>query len=120
MKLNCRFKYKIQNEKRKFTDNNGNDTVLCIVTIPFLCTDHWPLGTYTIPKPKSGCPHADGITWKEAWRYQDLENDANQGSKFSSNFHMDAKIMNNDIRRGFCTNFNKDVQEPWPEGKLIL
>ncbi len=70
-----------------------------------------------MPKPKSGCPHTDKITWNESWRYQDLENDAKQGSKFSSNFHMDAKIINNDIKRGFCTTFNEDVQEPWPEGK---
>ena len=83
-------------------------------------TDHWPSGSYTMPKPKSGCPHTDKTTWKEAWRFQDLENDAKQGSKFSSNFHMDAKIVNNDLERGFCTNNNQGVQEPWPVGSYCL
>ena len=70
-----------------------------------------------MPKPKSGCPNSKKHTWKEAWRFQDLENNVTQGSKFSSNFHMDAKITNNDITRGFCTSFNENVQEPWPRGK---
>jgi hypothetical protein len=83
----------------------------------FPFTDHWPLGSYTMPKPKSGCPHTNNITWKESWRLQDLENDAKQRSKFSSNFNMDAKIINNDLKRGFCTIINEGVQEPWPQGK---
>ena len=78
------------------------------------------MGTYTMPRPKSGCPHSTNLTWQEAWRFQDLENDAKQGSKLSSNFHMDAKITNNDITRRFCTSSNNDVQEPWPRGKRGL
>ena len=92
-----------------FTDHNKS---FCF----FVDVDHWPLGSYTMPKPKSGCPHTGKTTWKEAWRFQDLENDAKQGSKFSSNFHMDAKIVNNDLERGFCTNSEQGVQEPWPVG----
>lgn len=88
-----------------------------IVFVSALCSDDWPLGTYTVPKPKSGCPNSKKHTWEEAWRFQDLENNVTQGSKFSSNFHMDAKITNNDITRGFCTSFNENVQEPWPRGK---
>lgn len=70
-----------------------------------------------MPKPTSGCPNSKKHTWQDAWRFQDLENDSKQGSKFSPNFHMDAKITNNDITRGFCTSFNENVQEPWPRGK---
>lgn len=29
----------------------------------------WPFGTYTLVKPKSGCPP----DWLEGWRYQDTE-----------------------------------------------
>ena len=82
--------------------------------------DHWPLGSYTMPKPKSGCPYTKVNTWQESWRYQDLENNAKQGSKISSNFHMDARLINNDIFRGFCTSSNDNVQEPWPQGKLTV
>lgn len=86
----------------------------------YFLTDYWPLGSYTLPKPKSGCPHTAKNSWIEAWRYQDLENDVKQGSKFSSNFHMDAKIVNNDIIRTFCTSLNATVQEPWPNGKVNI
>lgn len=29
----------------------------------------WPFGTYTLVKPKSGCP----ANWMEGWRFQDNE-----------------------------------------------
>ncbi|XP_046841756.1 uncharacterized protein LOC124435755 isoform X2 [Xenia sp. Carnegie-2017] len=80
----------------------------------------WPLGSYTLPKPKSGCPNTASLTWKEAWRFQDLENDARQESNFSTHFHMDANLRNNDIKRSFCTSLNENVLEPWPKGSYCI
>ena len=34
----------------------------------------WPFGTYTLVKPKSGCPPG----WLEGWRRQDNENSVNR------------------------------------------
>ncbi|VDI03145.1 Hypothetical predicted protein [Mytilus galloprovincialis] len=36
----------------------------------------WPSGTYTLIKPKSGCPS----NWKIGWRHQDNEDNNNQNS----------------------------------------
>ncbi|XP_074610958.1 uncharacterized protein LOC141865538 isoform X3 [Acropora palmata] len=33
----------------------------------------WPGGTYGIPKPKAGCPSADGFEWQQGWRSQDSD-----------------------------------------------
>ena len=80
----------------------------------------WPSGSYSLPKPLSGCPKF----WKEGWLKQDLENDAIHEStkfpsKFSYNFHMNASIsMNEFVERTFCTKDNDtSVARLWPKGK---
>ena len=44
----------------------------------------WPFGTYTLVKPKSGCPSG----WQEGWRRQDSEDGRNRNSlSFGHHFY---------------------------------
>ena len=85
--------------------------VVCIL-------DPWPSGSYSLPKPMSGCPKL----WEEGWLKQNLEDDAKEKSQFSSNFHMNASIssMNNKefLERTFCTKVTHTTiwNIPWPKG----
>ncbi|XP_028403903.1 uncharacterized protein LOC114526488 [Dendronephthya gigantea] len=80
--------------------------------------DMWPSGSYSLPKPISGCPNS----WKEGWLRQHLdEHSEAMQSSFSSNFHMNATLVRNVfLEREFCTKIsaNPDSQEniPWPKG----
>ena len=75
----------------------------------------WPLGTYGLPKPVSGCP----ANWQDGWIKQDLEN-SNPRSEFSVdlNLHMEATLTGGDIRRSFCFKTSTDTTKSWPAGKL--
>jgi hypothetical protein len=83
-------------------------------------SDSWPSGSYSLPKPLSGCPKL----WKEGWLKQDLKDDAKKDwefqSKFSSNFKMDATIIRKEfVERTFCTkvaNTFDAVWIAWPKG----
>ncbi|XP_046849368.1 uncharacterized protein LOC124442889 [Xenia sp. Carnegie-2017] len=93
----------------------------------------WPTGEYSLPKPITGCPDD---SWKEGWLRQEMENDdindtVNVKSKFSSNFHMNASIVNGTegrqyefVDREFCTKSltfrNKTSWKYWPKGMYCI
>ena len=44
----------------------------------------WPFGTYTLVKPKAGCPTG----WLEGWRHQDMEDRDNEnGLAYDHHFY---------------------------------
>ena len=87
-------------------------------------SDLWPSGSYSLPKPKSGCPDS----WREGWLRQDLEDDAissnTSRSKFSPHFHMNATIVKREyIDRTFCTKVDEGTEtlhrRHWQEGMIL-
>lgn len=82
----------------------------------------WPAGTYGIPRAQSGCPSSFGFTWRTGWRYQDTS-DFFPSNKHSNNFHLDASVDKNNLKRAFCmkTDKAKDASRPrWPKGKYCI
>lgn len=82
----------------------------------------WPAGTYGIPRAQSGCPSSFGFTWRTGWRYQDTS-DFFPSNKHSNNFHLDASVDKNNLKRAFCmkTDKAKDASRPrWPKGISFL
>ena len=78
----------------------------------------WPVGTYGIPKPVSGCPMTDGFQWKTGWRSQDT-NGANSNNSKSMEFHLDGSADETKVNRSFC--IKKDPTKTqnrtaWPPG----
>ena len=95
-------------------------TLILYISSSHQYLDSWPSGSYSLPKPLSGCPKF----WKEGWLRQDLEDDAIKNmkfqSKFSLNFHMNAGIVEKEfVDRTFCTkvtNAFSTVWNLWPKG----
>lgn len=48
----------------------------------------WPSGTYTLVKPRTGCPRG----WSEGWRFQDTEDKDNKNA-LSIGHHFFGKKM---------------------------
>ncbi|XP_015754347.1 PREDICTED: uncharacterized protein LOC107333994 isoform X2 [Acropora digitifera] len=61
----------------------------------------WPAGTYGIPKPKTGCPNADGFQWMTGSRSQDTNENESKNKK-SASFHLDAVVNKKNVERSFC------------------
>ncbi|XP_063443365.1 uncharacterized protein LOC134723749 [Mytilus trossulus] len=76
----------------------------------------WPSGSYTLVKPKTGCPTG----WHEGWRKQDNE-DKNNSNELPSEHHFYGTFGSN-MKFYYCT---KDQQTPsgtqsWPNGNYCI
>jgi len=82
----------------------------------------WPAGTYGMPKPKTGCPTADGFQWMTGSRSQDTNGDESKNRK-SASFHLDAVVDKKKVERSFClkTSTAKDENRTiWPSGQYCI
>lgn len=82
-------------------------------------TSKWPAGTYGLPRAQSGCPSSNQFTWRTGWRYQDTEDFLPSNAR-SSNFHLDASVDKNNLKRSFCmkTDTSADTSRTiWPKGR---
>ena len=76
----------------------------------------WPEGTYSLPRPITGCPP----NWKEGMRYQDTENVLNSNQK-SSLYHLSGSIDKHGIRQEFCTKLDPQTGKgDWPSGQYCI
>ncbi|XP_048743295.1 uncharacterized protein LOC125656753 isoform X1 [Ostrea edulis] len=76
----------------------------------------WPRGTYTLVKPRTGCPRG----WHEGWRHQDNE-DSNNKNYLIPRHHF-AGSFGKDMRFHYCT---KDPHKGsrkgnWPRGNYCI
>lgn len=82
----------------------------------------WPGGTYGLPRAQSGCPSSNQFTWRTGWRYQDTE-DIFPSNARSSNFHLDASVDKNNLKRSFCIKTDTSANTSrtiWPKGKYCI
>lgn len=82
----------------------------------------WPLGTYGLPMPISGCQEGSGFPWHKGYRYHDTENKKGSNS-WSKPFHISGPVWRNDMYQKFCmktqergTSYDMD----WPRGQYCL
>lgn len=93
---------------------------LQFVPSKFTASTKWPSGTYGIPRAQSGCPSSSGFKWRTGWRFQDTQ-DIFPSNAHSGNFHLDASVDKNNLKRSFCmkTDTTDDSTRPqWPKGKV--
>ncbi|XP_056001799.1 uncharacterized protein LOC130048773 [Ostrea edulis] len=84
----------------------------------------WPKGTYTLVKPKSGCPSG----WLEGWRNQDNEDYVNRNSvtynadNYQHHFFGIDGTHPKNINISYCTKDPNDVNEEgnWPKGSYCI
>lgn len=82
----------------------------------------WPVGTYGLPRAQSGCPAAVAFQWRVGWRFQDTEDNFPDNRK-SADFHLDASVSRNNLKRHFCTKTDSTsdtARLPWPKGQYCI
>lgn len=70
---------------------------LFIAAIPLAIPVTWPKGTYSLAKPKAGCPSGE-FTWYEGWRLQDTETQTGDNA-WSVNNHFAGENFAYIVRR---------------------
>ncbi|CAC5410107.1 unnamed protein product [Mytilus coruscus] len=77
---------------------------------------HWPKGTYTLVKPKTGCPSR----WKEGWRLQDNEDRRNSNS-ITPGHHFYGSFGRN-MKFHYCTKDEHVISGHynWPRGNYCI
>ncbi|XP_062582886.1 uncharacterized protein LOC134244648, partial [Saccostrea cucullata] len=90
-------------------------TVIFSLAAPTLQVS-WPQGTYTLVKPKSGCPTG----WLEGWRLQDNEDSRNRNF-ITPGHHFEGRFDKN-MRFYYCTrNPNQfSNRQYWPNGNFCI
>ncbi|XP_786957.3 uncharacterized protein LOC581886 [Strongylocentrotus purpuratus] len=76
----------------------------------------WPVGTYGLPKPNSGCPTG----WSEGYRYHDTEDD-NPGNQWSDPLDLDGTWGQANMEYNFCMKTQSSLDgEAWPAGSYCI
>ncbi|XP_048743790.2 uncharacterized protein LOC125657178 isoform X1 [Ostrea edulis] len=93
--------------------------ILLICSISVISAVKWPRGTYTLVKPKSGCPSG----WLQGWRYQDNEDDSNQNRvTYGHHFFGISGSSPNYMNVSYCTKDLDDCNSEgqWPSGNYCI
>nr|XP_022296352.1 uncharacterized protein LOC111106113 [Crassostrea virginica] len=87
-----------------------------IFTTKIAALVEWPFGTYTLVKPKAGCPSG----WLEGWRHQDNEDDDNQ-NRMSYGHHFYGDFGRN-LNFSYCTRDPNEFsgRRYWPSGNYCI
>lgn len=101
--------------RQSLMEKPGICLVLCLIAGVTFAVD-WPIGTYTLVKPRSGCPP----DWMEGWTDQDNEDSHNSNSM--SYGHHFAGSFGGNMKFYYCTkNPNIGVNGGlWPGGNYCI
>ncbi|XP_048731677.2 uncharacterized protein LOC125648716 [Ostrea edulis] len=95
------------------------EAVLLVCFVSTVSAVKWPEGTYTLVKPKTGCPTG----WLEGWRYQDNEDDDNK-NQLEDQHHFFGIIGTHprDMNFSYCSKDPNDVNAEgnWPSGDYCI
>lgn len=81
----------------------------------------WPEGTYSLAKPKTGCP-AGAFTWYEGWRLQDTETQTGDNA-WSAGNNFAGTLAKDMFTLEFCTkgeNKPTEFDRSWPRGDYCI
>lgn len=77
----------------------------------------WPLGTYGLPKTKSGCPR--GYFWNEGTRFHHTEG----SNSWSNPYDLAGRVAGGGMEQKFCMKTiekTSDYSLPWPKGQYCI
>jgi len=80
----------------------------------------WPVGTYGLPKAKSGCPK--GTFWHSGTRYHDTEDDGSN-NYWSNPYDLAGYIGKDNMQQKFCMKTRTETSKynlPWPKGQYCI
>ncbi|XP_048731680.1 uncharacterized protein LOC125657180 isoform X2 [Ostrea edulis] len=93
--------------------------ILLICSISVVSGVKWPRGTYTLVKPKAGCPSG----WLEGWRYQDNEDGDNKNQiEHGHHFFGISGTNPRNLKLSYCTKDPNDFNDEgfWPSGNYCI
>ncbi|KAJ7378957.1 hypothetical protein OS493_019656 [Desmophyllum pertusum] len=80
----------------------------------------WPVGTYGLPMPKSGCPKGTKFPWHVGTRFHDTENFWAK-NYWSTPYDLAGKVYKNDMEQKFCMKTQVgDSGISWPMGQYCI
>ncbi|XP_063442712.1 uncharacterized protein LOC134723013 [Mytilus trossulus] len=90
--------------------------LILILVVSTAYAVQWPKGTYTLVKPKYGCPTG----WKEGWRKQDNEDHGN--SNFITSGHHFFGDFGRNMKFYYCTKDEHIISgtQHWPRGTYCI
>ena len=89
-------------------------------TVRIMIPNEWPDGTYSLPRPRSGCPSVG--SWHSGWRYHDTE-DSDSNNYFSSPLTLAGSFERNNLKVEYCTKTyytSNDYGIQWPKGSYCI
>lgn len=113
--------YQRKNLEKAITEYPGLLGAKSPISNPVAIPVTWPMGTYSLPKPKNGCPAGD-FTWYEGWRMQDTETQSPDNA-WSINNHFAGKLEVGAFQLEYCTKGEKsptDFDRHWPNGDYCI
>ncbi|XP_048743795.1 uncharacterized protein LOC125657184 [Ostrea edulis] len=103
----------------KMGDFTARNAIFLLCFVAFTSAVKWPRGTYTLVKPKTGCPRG----WLEGWRWQDNE-DKNNKNQIEDGHHFFGISGNNprNLNFSYCTKDPNDFNDEgyWPSGNYCI
>ncbi|OPL21662.1 hypothetical protein AM593_03994, partial [Mytilus galloprovincialis] len=77
----------------------------------------WPTGSFSLPKPKSGCPSG----WDEGYRFQDNEDNSNNNRVTLGSTHHFYGIFGVNTKMYYCTKTTySGSSDSWPKGNYCF
>ncbi|KAH3701576.1 uncharacterized protein LOC127860098 isoform X2 [Dreissena polymorpha] len=113
--------YMRKNLEQAITEYPGLAGAVPPASSPLAIPVTWPKGTYSLAKPKSGCPAGD-FTWYEGWRLQDTETQSPDNA-WSLNNNIAGKLEVSQLQLEYCTKGESeptDFDRHWPKGDYCI
>ena len=82
----------------------------------------WPLGTYGLRMPVSGCPTSPGVTWETGYCLYDTD-DWSPVNDWSTGTHLKGPHWENDMYEHYCmktVDRLSECEEDWPLGEYCV
>ncbi|KAJ7378967.1 hypothetical protein OS493_019666, partial [Desmophyllum pertusum] len=79
----------------------------------------WPVGTYGLPMPKSGCPKGITFPWHVGTRHHDTE-DHSPGNNWSTPYDLAGYVDRNNMEQKFCMKTQRNSGISWPKGQYCI
>jgi len=110
-----------KNLEQALTEYPGLVSAPMPVSRPLAIPVTWPKGTYSLAKPKSGCPEGE-FTWYEGWRMQNTETQSPDNA-WSVNNNFAGNLQKTSFQLEFCTKgeaTSTDFDRSWPKGDYCI
>ena len=96
-------------------------SVSCRAVQNVFCFSEWPIGTYGLPQPITGCPLSGSAAWqwREGYRRHDTE-DSKPSNSWSDSLHFPGDYSRDTITQHFCMKIDSGGEGNWPAGSYCI